>query len=395
MSNEIAEYIENHLEDAIEDLSDLCSIPSVAAKGEHMKEAAGETKHLFESASLETSIQQTSGFPVVVGELDVGAEKTLLFYDHYDVQPAEPFDLWDTPPFELNRRDGRLYGRGVADNKGDLITRVWALKAFQDTATDLPVNIKFMAEGEEEIGSPHLHEFVKENKDFLKADGGIWEFGSSDIEGRQEVWLGLKGLLYVQLEIERLSMDAHSSYACILPSAAYRLTWALNSLRNEDNQILIDGFYDDVKPLPEAERKAIMNNDMHENEVRKFYDIPEFLNGMTGMELKEAFYNAPTCNIAGIDSGWQGSGAKTVLPAKASVKIDFRLVESMRPEDILRKLRKHLDRKGFSDIKIAWHHGYPAAKTRINHPFVDIVRESTRQIFGHEPVVHPTSPGSG
>ncbi|MBS3795713.1 MAG: M20/M25/M40 family metallo-hydrolase [Candidatus Thorarchaeota archaeon] len=395
MSNPILDYLEKHLDDAIADLRDLCSIPSVAAKGEHIDEAAQKVMHLLESVGLETSIHQTSGSPVVTGEIDIGANKTLLFYNHYDVQPAEPFDLWETPPFEMNRRDGRLYGRGVADNKGDLITRVWALKAFQETNTNLPVNIKFLAEGEEEIGSPHLNEFVKENRDFLRADGGIWEFGSTDIDGNQEMWLGLKGLLYVQLEIERLAMDAHSSYACMLPSAVYRLVWALNSLRNEDNQILIDGFYDDVKPLSKAEQKAIENINMHEKDVREFYDIPEFLDGMRGIELKKAFYNAPTCNIAGIDSGWQGSGAKTVLPAKALVKIDFRLVESMRPEDILRKLRNHLDRKGFTDIRIAWNHGYPAAKTPIGHPFVDIVRKATEQAFGHGPVVHPTSPGSG
>lgn len=395
MNDSLLEYIDKTMDKSIEELKKICRIPSVAAKGEHMEEAAEFLIHALDGIGLDTSLHKTSGFPVVTGTLDVGAKRTLMFYDHYDVQPAEPFDLWDSPPFEPEIRNDRLYARGVADNKGDTMYRIWALKAFKETGTDIPVNIKFVIEGEEEISSPNLHEFVSANKDYMNADGGIWEFGGEDLAGTQEAWLGLKGLLYVQLEIQRLSVDAHSAYACILPSAPYRLVWALNSLKSMDGQILIDGFYDDAQELSSTELNAISKIDVHESQVKDHYAIEQFLNGLESDDLKEAYYNAPTCNICGIDSGWQGSGSKTVLPAKAMAKIDFRLVETMEPADILTKLRTHLDRYGFTDIKIAWHSGYAAAKTPVDHPFVQVVDRANKAVYGHDLVIHPTSPGSG
>ncbi|OLS23751.1 MAG: Succinyl-diaminopimelate desuccinylase, partial [Candidatus Thorarchaeota archaeon AB_25] len=318
----------------------------------------------------------------------------LLFYDHYDVQPAEPFDRWDSLPFEPEIREGRLYGRGVADNKGDTISRIWTLKAFKETGTDIPVNVKFVVEGEEEIGSINLPEYTEKNTDFITADGGIWEFGGAGIHGKQEAWLGLKGIFFVELEVERLARDVHSSTACVLPSAASRLVWALNSLKDEDSKILIEGFYDGIKPLSESELEAIEKIDMREVQLKKVYGIQEYLNGLTGDELKKAYYGAPTCNICGLTSGYQGKGSMTVLPAKASCKIDFRLVEGMHPDDIHKKLRKHLDEKGFTDVKIPYLEGYPAAKTPVDHPFVKIVEKANQRVFG-DMVIHPTSPGSG
>ncbi|MFW9909963.1 MAG: M20/M25/M40 family metallo-hydrolase [Candidatus Thorarchaeota archaeon] len=395
MLEEVNNYLDRNLERSLADLYEILRIPSVAAKGEHMDEAAKWVADKLEKVGFETVLHPTSGQPVVTGHLDMGAKRTLMFYDHYDVQPAEPFELWDSPPFEPSQRDGRLYARGVADNKGDTVSRIWVLKAFMDTGTPLPVNIKFIVEGEEEIGSPRMPEFTKKNKDFMKADGGIWEFGGAGIDGRQEAWLGLKGLLYVQLEVEKLKMDAHSAYACFLPSASYRLVWALNSLKDANGRILIDGFYDDQMNLTDSELQAISKIDMHEELTKSHYGVATYLNNLSGSRLKEAYYNAPTCNIAGIGAGWQGMGSKTVLPAKAFAKVDFRLVASMDPQDILNKLRSHLDKHGFTDIKIAWSDGYPAAKTPIDHPFIGIANRANQLVFGQELVIHPTNPGSG
>ncbi len=395
MIEDMFSYIDQHSDKAIDELKALCRIPSVAAKGEGIDDAAEYVKSLLDEIGMKTNIHTTSGSPVVTGELDFSKKKTLLFYDHYDVQPAEPFDLWDTPPFQPDIRNGRIYARGVADNKGDIISRIWALKAFLEHEDELPINVKFVIEGEEEVSSPNLGEFVKENSEFIKADGGIWEFGGENIQGLQEAWLGLKGLLYVQLEVEKLGMDSHSANACILPSAPYRLIWALNSLKDEDDNIRIDGYYDDVRDLSEAELDTISKIDIKEEDYLKFYNISEFLKGMSGEELLKAYYNAPTCNICGIGSGWQGTGSKTVLPAKAFAKLDFRLVENMDPEMVLKKLRTHLDNNGFSDIKIAWYHGYPPAKTPVDHPFISVVNEANKEVFGHDIVVHPTNPGSG
>ncbi len=394
MYNAVTNFIDNNLDNSIEALKTLCRIPSVAAKNEGLYEASELVEKMLKEVGLETEIHQTSGAPVVTGWRDVGAKRTLLFYDHYDVQPAEPFDLWESPPFEPETRNGRLYGRGVADNKGDTTSRIWTLKAFKETCTDLPVNIKFVIEGEEEIGSVHLPEYIEKNTHFITADGGIWEFGGAGIDGRQEAWLGLKGIFYVELEVERLSRDVHSSTACVLPSAASRLVWALNSLKDETSRILIEGFYDGIKPLTDSELDAIKKIDMHEDKLKNMYGIEEFLNGLTGDELKKAYYGEPTCNICGLTSGYQGKGSMTVLPAKASSKIDFRLVEGMHPDEIHKKLRKHLDTKGFTDVKIPYLEGYPAAKTPIDHPFVKIVETANKRVFG-DMVIHPTSPGSG
>ena len=390
----VLDYLEKNLEKALEDLKGFCRIPSVAAKNEGVDEAAEFLSRMLERAGLEVTIHKTSGSPVVTAEKDAGCERTLLFYDHYDVQPAEPLDLWTSPPFEPEIRDGRIYARGPADNKGDTTSRVWTVKAFNETGTDLPVNIKFCVEGEEEIGSPHLGEFTKENTDFITADGGIWEFGGEAFDGVQEAWLGLKGDFYVQLEVDYLTRNVHSSLACILPSAPHQLAWALASLKDSDHKVLIDGFYDGIKPLTDAEWKVIDKVDLQEEEMKKHYGVDMFLDAMSGRSLKEAYYNAPTCTICGLTSGYQGTGSMTVLPAKASAKVDFRLVEGMDPDDILKKLRSHLNLKGFSDVKIAWYKAYPAAKTPVDHPFVREVKAANAKVFD-ELRIHPTSPGSG
>ncbi|TFG33311.1 M20/M25/M40 family metallo-hydrolase [Candidatus Thorarchaeota archaeon] len=394
MYEDVTNFIDANLDNAIEALKKLVRIPTVAAKGEGIRETADLVEKMLIDAGLETEIHETSGAPVVTGWLNVGAKRTLLFYDHYDVQPAEPFDLWKSPPFEPEIRDGRIWGRGVADNKGDATSRISVLKAFKETGTDLPVNVKFVIEGEEEIGSLHLPEYIEKNKDFITADGGIWEFGGADIHGIQEAWLGLKGIFFVELEVERLSRNMHSSLACVLPSAAYRLIWALNSFRDGKNRILIEGFYENILPLTDSELEVIEKINLHEEELKEVFGIDTYLNGLSGMELKKAYYGDPSCNICGITTGYQGIGSMTVLPAKASVKIDFRLVEGMHPDDIHKKLRKHLDNLGYSDIKITYFEGYPAAKTPIDHPFVKIVEAANKRVFG-DLVIHPTNPGSG
>ncbi|MFX0168614.1 MAG: M20/M25/M40 family metallo-hydrolase [Candidatus Hodarchaeota archaeon] len=395
MLEDVIEFLEKHTSNAIELLKRFVRIPSVAAKGEGIEDAATFLQTHFEDLGLETVIHPTKGSPVVTAHLDVGAKRTLLFYDHYDVQPAEPFELWDSPPFDAEIREGRLYGRGVADNKGDTISRIWTIKAFQDTNTKLPVNVKFVVEGEEEIGSLNLPEFVKDNTKFLRADGGIWEFGGAALDGIQEAWLGMKGDLYVQLEVERLNRDVHSSTAVYLPSAPFRLIWALSSLKDETEGILIPGWTDDVKPLTDADWKYLRQVDMLEEDTKNYYGVDAYLLNLTGDALKEAYYNGPSCCISGLTSGWQGDGSKTVLPAKASAKIDFRLVENMEPHDLLKKLRAHLDNRGFTDVKIAWYEAYPAAKTPPDHPIVDIVNQANNQVYGHDLRVHITSPASG
>ncbi len=395
MIDKVLIKVDENIDQALHSVKELCRIPTVAAKNEGIEETANLVKTMLEAAGLQAELHPTTGAPVVTGFLDKGAKRTLLFYDHYDVQPAEPFELWESPPFEPTIRNGRLFARGVADNKGDTVSRIWAIQAFHDAGVEIPVNIKFVIEGEEEISSPNLPDFVQANQDFLKADGGIWEFGSAGFDGTQEAWLGLKGILYVQLEVERLSHNAHSSNSAILPSAPFRLIWALNSLKDQQERILIPGFYDAVKPITEVERQVMAGIDLEETARREFYGIQAFVNNLSGEKLKEAYYALPHLSIDGLTSGYQEQGSMTVLPAKASAKIDFRLVENQDPDDLLQKLRAHLDNQNFTDVKIAWHEGYPAAKTPVDHPFVKIIAKANKSVFGHDIRIHPTCPGSG
>ena len=395
MVDAVLKKIDENANKAIDAAKKICSIPTVAAKGQGIEETANLVQKMLEDAGLSSERYETQGAPVITGHLDVGAKRTLLFYDHYDVQPAEPFDLWVSPPFEPEIRDGRIYARGIADNKGDTISRIWAVQAFHDAGVDIPVNIKFVIEGEEEISSPNLPDFTKEHSEFLKADGGIWEFGSAGFDGTQEAWLGLKGILYVQLEVTRLSHDAHSSNSAILPSAPFRLVWALSSLKDQNERILIDGFYDKVVPMTETDREFAAKVDLEEEARREFYGIDTFVKNYEGDALREAYYYQPHLSIDGLTSGYQEAGSMTVLPAKASAKIDFRLVENQHPTELLEKLRNHLDKHGFTDVKIAWHDGYPAAKTSVDHPFVKIIETANQKVFNHAIRIHPTCPGSG
>jgi acetylornithine deacetylase/succinyl-diaminopimelate desuccinylase-like protein len=395
MVTQVLDKIDQNADKALDAAKKICSIPTVAAQGKGIEETAELVQQMLEAAGIPSELHPTSGAPVVTGFLDVGAKRTLLFYDHYDVQPAEPFDLWVSAPFEPEIREGRFYARGIADNKGDTISRIWAVKAFKDAGVELPVNIKFVIEGEEEISSPNLPDFTKKHSAFLQADGGIWEFGSAGYDGTQEAWLGLKGILYVQLEVELLSHDAHSSNSAILPSAPFRLVWALSSLKDENERIQIKGFYDDVVPMTDVEKKFVSQINFEEEARREFYGIETFVADYKGDALREAYYYQPHLSIDGLTSGYQEAGSMTVLPAKASAKIDFRLVENQEPKKLVEKLRKHFDTHGFTDIKIAWYDGYPAAKTPVDHPFVEIINKANQTVFGHPIRIHPTCPGSG
>ena len=333
--------------------------------------------------------------PVVYAEAKGTSPKTLLFYDHYDVQPEEPLDLWKTPPFEPVKKDGKLYGRGVSDNKGNIAARFAAIRAWRDVRGELPCGVKFCIEGDEEIGSPHMEAFVERHKDLL--EGGRLHLGGRrrDVGRAAADHARREGLLYVQLECQTITRDAHSSYGTVLPNAAWRIVWALNSIKGPDERVLIDGFYDDVRPPTPDERAAVEKMPHDEAETAKTYGIEKFTVDVSGVEYELRHYFQPTATIDGLSSGYEGEGPKTVLPAKAMAKIDFRLVNDQDPHDIERKLRAHLDKHGFSDITIKNHGGEHPARTPVTDPFVGVLREAVKHAYGAEPLIVPTMAGTG
>jgi len=393
---DVFRYIEEHQEQAIDQLIRLVRLPSVSAQGGAIRETAQLVQSMLKELGFRAEIvPKEGGNAFVLGELPGASAKTLLFYNHYDVQPAEPLELWSSPPFEAAIRDGKLYGRGVSDNKGNIIARLAAIRALQAVRGQVPVNIRFCIEGDEEIGSPAIEAFVEEHADRLAADACIWEGSGVNWQGQLQITLGVKGILYVELAAKGASRDAHSSYATVVPNPAWRLVWALASLKDADENILVDGFYDSVRPTTPQERAAVEAMPAEDEHTAESLGLTGFVKGVRGLDYRLRHVFEPTCNIAGLSAGYEGSGVKTVIPCQATAKLDFRLVPHQTPDEILDKLRRHLDAQGFADIEVRSLSAERPARTPMDHPFVEVVREAARQVYGVEPLVNPTIAGTG
>jgi acetylornithine deacetylase/succinyl-diaminopimelate desuccinylase-like protein len=390
-------YLEKNINKSIQELSKLVAQPSISAQNYGLKECAQLVAEMLEARGFKAEIMSTGGAPVVFAERKGKSDKTLLFYNHYDVQPPEPLELWESPPFEPSLRGGKLYGRGVSDDKGHLVSRLFAIDALLDADGDLPCNVKFIIEGEEETDSLHLHEYIKGHKDRLKADACIWEFGGVDHRDVPMQYLGLRGICYVELSVESLKTDVHSGIGgSIFPNAAWRLIWALNSLKGPDERIRIPGFYDDIVPPSARDRELMDALPDAAQEYKDRYGVKEFIKGLTGgtdLKMEEVF--SPTCTICGLTSGYQGPGSKTVLPAFASAKVDFRLVPDQKPDTVLKQLRAHLDAQGFSDVKIEFLGGDPAARTDPDDPFIKVVVNAAEDVYEMPMEIVPMTGGSG
>lgn len=392
---DVIRVIEERKQVYLDWLTQICQQPSIAAQNVGMEETAKLVEKLITDIGADARQIPTKGFPVVYGEMRGKSDKTLSFYDHYDVQPPEPLELWDSEPFDPDIRDGYFYARGVSDNKGNLIARLAAVDAYVRARGELPVNVKFIFEGEEEIGSPNLSDFADHHQDLIQADGCIWEAGYCDIQGRREVYLGLKGMMYVELKARKANVDMHSMWAAIVPSPAWHLLRALQSLKGADDRILIPGFYDDVLEPTESDLAALRTMPFDEQGQLEQLELDAFINNLTGQPLLEKLMFLPTGNICGIESGYTGKGLKTVLPHEASVKLDFRLVPNQNPHELFDKLVQHLENEGFGDIDVQLLATLNPARTPTDHPFAKIVIDSSRDVFGHDPVIYPITPGSG
>jgi acetylornithine deacetylase/succinyl-diaminopimelate desuccinylase-like protein len=397
--DDVLRYIEDHHHEAVQKLIRLCRLPSVSAQaraiGETADWVAAELRGLGFDVQVLPKPEGPPAQPVVFAEAAGASPRTLLFYDHYDVQPEEPLDLWKTPPFEPVIQDGKLFARGAFDNKGNIAARFAAIRALRDSTGELPCTIKFCIEGDEEIGSPHMEAFVERHKDLLAADACLWEGGGVTWEGIPMVTLGVKGLLYVELECETISHDAHSSYGTVLPNAAWRLAWALASIKGPEERVLIGGFYDDVRPPTPDERTAVEKLPHEHAETLRAYGIDRSTTGVTGLDYNLHHLFEPTATIDGLSSGYEGEGPKTVLPARAVAKMDFRLVNDQDPHDIERKLRAHLDRHGFEDVRIRSLGAEHPARTPVTDPLVQVMSEALAPVYGREPVITPTMAGTG
>jgi acetylornithine deacetylase/succinyl-diaminopimelate desuccinylase-like protein len=307
---------------------------------------------------------------------------------------VDPINEWIVDPYSAEIIDGVIYARGVADNKDGLVTRLCAVDAWQKVHGELPLNVKFLFEGEEEIGSPHLESVAEAHPDKIQCDGYVWEGGYREPGGPAEIHLGVKGLLYTELRVKESKTDAHSMYAAVMKSAAWRLVWALSTLKDQNERVLIDGFYDGISPVTQQDINFFKTDVFDEARTKEYLGIQAFLKNLTGESLLTRLYYEPTCNIAGLTAGYQGPGAKTVLPGSASAKVDFRLVPGQDPERIFRLLRAHLDQRGFSDIEVIHHSGCPAFRSDPDSPFCQAVIRSLEALFHETVCIHLNSGGT-
>jgi acetylornithine deacetylase/succinyl-diaminopimelate desuccinylase-like protein len=395
MDNAIDNYLETHAGEALSILKNLTSQPSIAAQNIGVDETASLVESLLKDVGFNTRQLIVEGAPpAIYGELQGGKAFTLLLYNHYDVQPPDPLDLWESPPFDPTERDGKLYARGVADNKGEIATRLVAICALKEASEELPITIRWIIEGEEEIGSPHFAALAEKYGDLLHADGCLWEGSGFDVEERPGLTLGTKGLLYVQFDVQSIGKDAHSGNAAFLPSAAWRLIQALASIRKPDGRVGIPGFYDPVRDPTPSEIEAMANQTNMDDAYRQAFQVDKFIDGVSGVALRKRASFEPTGNIAGILSGYSGEGVKTILPASAMAKMDFRLVPEQDPDNIFELLRDHLNKEGLSDIQVTKLGAAEPVVTPIDNPFIQRMIEISESFAGKSPSINPIGAGT-
>ncbi|MEZ0348709.1 MAG: M20/M25/M40 family metallo-hydrolase [Thermus sp.] len=382
------------LEEARALLAELVALPTVSAEGKALAEGAEKVAALFRDLGLTAELAEGYGPPVVYAEGGEGG-KTLLFYNHYDVQPPDPLELWESDPFTLVERDGAWYGRGTHDDKGELVARLMALKLFREKHGFLP-RVKFVVEGEEEVGSPHLEAYVEAHAPRLQADAILWEAGGVDARGRPYLYAGLKGIVALELRVRTARYDLHSSYGAVVENPIYRLSRALASLRDEEGRVLIPGFYAKVRPLTPLELEVLAEIPDESEALKEAFGVRDFLGGARNLEFNQRLYAEPCVNINGFHSGYGGPGSKTVLPGEAYAKLDFRLVPDQDPEEIPSLLRGHLEAQGFHDVEVVvLEKGERPARSDLSHPFVDLARKALEEAFGAKAVLYPNMAGSG
>lgn len=390
-------YIKKNRSFFIKELSDFIKIESIASNKNQVEKAVNFLSYKLKKIGFRIQIIKIKkSNPFIIGEIGEG-KKTILIYDHYDVMSAGNLNEWTTPPFTLTQKNDVLYGRGLADNKGHLMLRLQAIDTILKNRKKLPIKIKFVIEGEEEIGSPHIHKFSDKYSSFLKdADLCLWESGDVDERGRPNMFLGMKGIAYFLLSCQIGKNDLHSGYATLVESAAWRLVQALNTLRDKNGKVLIKNLIKKIKKPDNYIKKLIKENPVQINQLLASLGKDNLLSQKTKEEevLLDHFYGI-SCNICGIWSGSINEEIKTILPNKAFAKIDFRLVEKIDSKKVKKYLISHLRKQGFNDINVKEIINEPVAVTNHNNKNFKKAISIIEQSYGKKVIITPYAKGSG
>jgi acetylornithine deacetylase/succinyl-diaminopimelate desuccinylase-like protein len=391
--DKIIDFINVNRDRYLEELKAFLAIPSISALPQHaadVKRCAQWCGDEMRRVGMENvKLIDTPGNPVVYGDW-LGAESapTILFYGHYDVQPVDPLELWKSPPFEATIRDGEIYARGSADDKGQVFMHFKAIEAHLKQNGRLPVNMKIILEGEEEVGSVNLDDFIRAHRDELGADVVVISDSAMFGRGVPSICYGLRGLVYFQLDLRGSSTDLHSgSFGGAVANPAFVLAQVLAQMKDRGGRIRIPGFYDDVVPLQEEERKAWATLPYNEKQYKKDFGVPKLF-GESGYTTLERTWARPTFEVNGLLSGFTGEGAKTVLPAVAMAKVSMRLVPNQSPDKIAGLFEAHV--KDITpktvELKVTRMHGGKPWMTSYDNPFVQAAGRAIEQGFGRKPV---------
>ena len=391
-------FIDSQRERSIVDLQRLVQQPSVSAQGIGLDECADLVVALMaEEGLLATAHPIAGGPPCVIGALpSQTSDRTLLCYAHYDVQPVEPVELWTYPPYSGELADGRMWGRGATDNKSGVMAFIKAAAAWRAVAGDVPVNLKFITEGEEEIGSVHLGPFIEANPELVRADAMHCLDGGVDPSVRvPDIDLGLKSVLFVELVARGANADIHSLNAPLVPQPAWELVRALNTLVDANRRILIDDWYEGLWEIGDEEHEQLLANAarLDLDQLKAEWGISEFALGREGIEALQARAYEPTCNIAGLTSGYQGPGSKTIGPNEARAKMDFRLPPLIDPERAVERLQNHMVKHGFGHIEVNLEGRTPEPpyKISVREDISQAIIRAATTVFGAPPVVNGVS----
>ena len=388
-------YVERHARSFTERLQALCRMPSVAARGTGMRAIAESVEQMMQRVGIGTrSFRMSSGYPIIYGECGSGPASYVV-YGHYDVQPVGHLTEWSVGPFAATITDGKLYARGAANSKGDLVARLAAIEAYQKSFGKLPVSLRLLVEGEDGLGSPSLYRFTNEHPELLQADGCIWDEGYRDTRESPVVSLGFKGITFLELRAHGARSDLHSKWGTIVPNPAWRLVQALATLTSPKGVITIDGFSSHIAPISDEDSEVLKSIELDEAGLKREFRISSWVRAMKGPTLVKEHIFGATCTICGIQTGHTDAGAKTVLPSSAMARLDFRLVPDLTAEKVVELLRSHLDVRGFKDIEIIELGNAPLAKSSAKSIVARAVIDSATEVYGQAPLIYPMDPSSG
>ena len=388
-----AAYLESHEERRVGELVEFLRIPSIstdpAHRGDIEEAAAWVAGRLRRAGIRRVDVMETSGHPAVYAEwLEAPGAPTILVYGHYDVQPADPLSAWVSPPFDPHVRDGRLYARGASDDKGPMLIPIKVAEAFCATSGRLPLNVKFLFEGEEEVGSPSLNQFISEHAALLKADFALSADGAMWRIEEPSITTGSRGMVSLNVAVEGPEKDLHSGrHGGAVHNPLRALVVLLSSLYRPDGSVAVEGFYDAVRGPTETERREMAALAFDEERYRAEVGVPE-LWGESGYSTLERLWTRPTLELNGLGGGYQGEGGKTVIPARAEAKISCRLVPDQEPEDIAARVVGHLQRHAPPGVQLrvsirpGWARPY---RITFEHPGLRVARDVLRSIYGKEP----------